>query len=162
MGRPIVINLQSNIRDNNFNRILRQQMNYFHLKEVVGGIDGIMWVHIGHVDYHDIIEKNEGVLDEVKNWIRFLGFSRIDGCPMFQIPTNSLDANIPIIDIFRNNGIYTLSNQGDAVNFFLDPNIIIHLVSMIEDHLPSFAGFSKGKQIFSEADPYGEEAWEDN
>ena len=162
MERQLIIKLISDIRNNNFNAILRQQMNYFHLREVVGGIDGIVWVHIGHVDYHDIIDKSDGV-GEAKNWMRFLGFSRIDGYPLFYIPENSLEPNIPIIDIFRNNAIYTLSNLGDATNMFQDPNITIQLVTMLGDHLPSFVGFpTKGKQIFSKVDPYGEEDWEDN
>lgn len=147
---------------------LREQMGYFGLREKVGGISGPCWVYIGkELDAGAIINKHDFPEDSLKNWIRFLGFSRIDGDPFFQFDDTCLiHDNRPLIDIMRNDGLSILTSE-NTVYHHLDANMELMRVSLLEDHFPHMEAariqpINKGKQIFSEADPHGEELWEDN
>jgi len=152
------------------NACLREQMRYFGIREKVGGVSGPCWIYIGkETDAGAIINKHDFPDDNLKNWIKFLGFSRIDGDPFFHFDdTCLLHDNRPLIDIMRNDGLSILTSENNVYHH-LDDNMELLRVSLLDDHFPQWGAFNesiqpinKGKQIFSEADPYGEELWEDN
>lgn len=152
---------------------LNQQLDYFNIIPIVGGLSNHCWVKLGDATFDEIKDKND-IPNEIDNkgWINLIGFSRIDGNPMFHIPDEFrgrawIGTQVDVLTLFRNNRITTIPRDGLYVNWTLNENIILDLVSTLEDHMyiKNFWGkmkpIKKGIQVFSEADPYGEENWEE-
>jgi hypothetical protein len=125
-------------------------------------------LHIGEVAEEEILNKIDGNGGE-ENWINYIGCSRIDGYPMFLIPHGAIREGNGVQDTIRDNGLMILSREG-TLKLFKDEHLGMTLVSRLEDHnfgfgelLTSGGGMGqkpKGKQIFCDIDPYGEESWE--
>lgn len=167
---PFVIKIRTDDRDNYhvFNTMLRDQMTALHLTERLGGISGDCWVHIGGINIYEFYnqmnyKKYPSVLElDVTNWMKFLGFSRIDGRPMFLIPNGCISDGTPLIDNLREKGITTLNRGAIRAITFKDENMRIELGACVEDDLPGYKKSQKvHKQVFSEMDPYGEEDWDE-
>lgn len=116
-----------------------------------------MWVCVGYEpDPQPIIDKHYDQ-DVDKNWIRLLGFSRIDGSPIFQI-LNDYAGNFQ--DLISNVGL-TMMNRYGGIRLVKD-DFEVEMIPTIDDFSPFKNTMKpKGKQVFSLIDPYGEELWEE-
>jgi hypothetical protein len=89
MSRPLVFKLQGAATSltTTVSNDLKIQMTAFSITERVGGISQRTWVFIGN---DNTLGGSAGTLytgpgaGSKQNWLEFLGFSRIDGLPMFR------------------------------------------------------------------------------
>lgn len=138
-----------------FNELLRDQMRFFNIIEVFGSLNSACWIHIGPVDITTHVNKHILIENDIKNWIKFVGFSRIDRCPIFFIPDGCLEGAGYLLNHLRENGLSIISRWGETNNVFIDRDMTIEDVEMMVNRSQR----KKTKQIFSEVDPYGEEDW---
>lgn len=159
--RPLVFKMNSTNADN-IKTALYQHMSDLGITEMVGGLDKRMFVAIsgltnGPVSYTDFTSN---VPSDKRGWMEFLGFSRIDGFPMFRIFRQAVergmypgqadetkntfpDDNSSIIDNIKETDLLTKSGateEGTDIS-----GVTIELVSLMEDHIP---GFSAGWNLF--------------
>lgn len=163
MAIVIKIRLSSEELRYQFDNNLKDQLMYFNIVVRVGGISRRSWIKIGNDNIEDFINKHNGGEEKI-NWIELIGFSRIDGYPMFRIDIEDIETNGKwLIDILRNYGFTTISIDGTRVNYISDNNMEVMNVSMLEDHIPKFFGekIKNIKRVYSSLDPYGEEDWDD-
>ena len=151
--RPLVFKLS--VADNAaMKTALEAQLAALNITQRVGGLDKRTFV--------DILDGTKAGLvtpDDKSSALEFLGFSRIDGLPMFRIfrqakevgsyntytdknntfPSASADKSV--VELLNTAGTLYLYNAGEAVI----SGASIELVSILEDHIP---GFSAGWNLF--------------
>jgi hypothetical protein len=172
MATIIKISLDWKGKAAQFRKNIREQLEYFDIKEQLGGISRRSFILLdrdGEAEPKLFENKHNGGKERI-NWIEFIGFSRIDGDPMFRLEIDKLDYDW-LTNILREHRFNTLKRDGHGVNTIEDKNLVIHHVRYLldlEDHVPSFYGSIKPpfkikeiKRVYSENDPYGEEEWED-
>jgi len=126
---------------------------------------------IGGVDKQSFVTVNGGDASETAptgskaGWLEFLGFSRIDGLPMyrafrqannaaaggymFDVTKNTFGVNDVINDVLNLNGVSHFSGDTTHYGITLLTGATIQLISTMEDHLP---GFSAGWNLNSPMD----------
>ena len=124
---------------------LRAQLATNTITETVGGLTGRMW--------NDITDGSDVVVEPTpskEGKVEFLGFSRIDGYPMFrayrQMNTSHTDVGSAQanwgFDPTRNTFSPTMSMASqitDLGDVTLTDEPTIELVSALEDHIPGFS-----------------------
>ena len=156
--RPLVFKLDSeNIVA--VKTALYAQMLAFAITEMVGGLDKRTFVSLSGATFAQI-QAFAPATTAKQGWMEFLGFSRIDGLPMFRIfrqavergAYNTYDAtkntfasdNVSVKGKLEGATLTTAitgSTQQDTVL----SGVTIELVSLMEDHIP---GFSAGWNLF--------------
>lgn len=166
--RPLVFKLNST-NGTNLKTALNNQLlaTGFNIHEYVGGLDKRTFVKLsgttGDPSFAQIRDFNPASQAVLTDWMEFLGFSRIDGMPMFRIfrqaweggqqnnyynadkntfPANS--SNKSIVELLTNVKLFTDSGSTTVSNTDLS-GVTIELVSVMEDHIP---GFSAGWNLF--------------
>lgn len=151
--RPLVFKLS--VADNEaMKTALKAQLTSLAITERVGGLDKRTFV--------DIVDGSKAGLvqpDNKSGVLEFLGFSRIDGLPMFRIFRQAMEvggyntysdakntfsaasAGLSIVDILNDAATLFLVNDGEAAV----AEASIELVSILEDHIP---GFSAGWNLY--------------
>lgn len=159
--RPLVFKMASTNADA-IQTALYAQMTALGINEMVGGLDKRMFVAISGLTTATVTAGEFTTTPPVdkKGWMEFLGFSRIDGLPMFRIfrqavergfyPGTADDSkntfpndNTSIIANLEDTDLLTLS--GTSVEATDMSGVTIDLVSLMEDHIP---GFSAGWKLF--------------
>lgn len=161
--RPLVFKLDTdNVSD--VKNALYSQMKELNVTEMVGGLDKRTFVSLsgltGSVSVSDITNFDpKSTTQDKTGWMEFLGFSRIDGLPMFRIFRQAVERgayntynsskntfaydNTSIVDKLEGEVLQTIS--GSSVSQTTLTDVTIELVSLMEDHIP---GFSAGWNLF--------------
>ena len=149
---PSIIRLQS-VKALKFSKMLRNQIDFINTS--CGEIKEC-WIHIGCVDISEHINmhhKENYMNFDPKNWIRFLGFSKIDNCPIFFIPDDCFFGDVDeFINFIREDGLSILNINGSDNPLFIDNKMKLEFIPSLE---------YIDKRVYSEVDPYREENWED-
>ena len=138
----------------------------FAITEMVGGLDKRTFVDIsgltaGTVTFNMIRDFNPSTASSLAGWMEFLGFSRIDGLPMFRVfrqayeigkqqsPFNAAKNTFPndttsVVAHLEGAVILTATGTTTVTPTTLT-GVTIDLVSVMEDHIP---GFSAGWNLF--------------
>ena len=139
---------------------LYAQMKELKITEMVGGLDKRMFVNLSGATAAEIAAFTSSSAVKT-DWMEFLGFSRIDGSPMFRIFRQAFESGKEAYyfnadkNTFDNNGSIIAKLEAKAVNTILTSTgtttvtlsgVSIDLVSVMEDHIP---GFSAGWNLFS-------------
>jgi len=146
---------------------LNTQMSVLSIQERIGGLDTRTFVKVGNGTATPAeINAFTGIATDTKTgWLEFLGFSRVDGYPMFRsfrqvypvmdatFTNASFDAtkntfaqtgaisSILLSGITYLTGVTTSTGSTGSLTGALD----IELVSLMEDHIP---GFSAGWKLY--------------
>ena len=147
---------------------LAAQLSVLGIQERIGGLDARTFVKLGNgtASAAEIVAF-KGTADEDKEgWLEFLGFSRVDGYPMFRsfrqvypqvdvqyLPNNydqtknSFPQTGSIADIFGASGVTHLSGDTSSTGWTgaFTGTCEVELVSLMEDHIP---GFSAGWKLY--------------
>lgn len=165
--RPLVFKLNST-NGTLVKAALNQQLaeNGFNIREMVGGLDKRTFVKLSGVtatsfaEIRDFESKVSLPATVLTDWMEFLGFSRIDGTPMFRIFRQAWEggqqnnyytatkntfpnSTASIVDLLTNVNLTTAS--GGTITTTNLSGVTIELVSVMEDHIP---GFSAGWNLF--------------
>ena len=149
-GRPLVFKMNStNIAD--VKTALYAQMKELAITEMVGGLDKRTFVSLSGVTAQEIIDFTGSASEDKENWMEFLGFSRIDGLPMFRIfrqavergAYNTYDTtkntfpfdNVSVVAKLEGATLTTLASYtGLTTTDTVLTGVTIELVSLMEDH----------------------------
>ena len=140
------------------------QMSEMSITEMVGGLDKRMFVALtgltnATIDYASISSFTGIINDDKAGYMEFLGFSRVDGLPMFRIFRQAIERGSYLGFANTKN---TFANDSQAITDKLITDMVtlldatgvtnttmtlptIELVSVMEDHIP---GFSAGWNLF--------------
>ena len=167
--RPLVFKIKTSSDTNDYllKQAIQTQLGLLSIQERVGGISKRTWVHIGvgvpytyfGVDPATIGGNTTGY----QNWMEFLGFSRIDGHPMFRIyrqagfsvgsilpqdaggagnawdqTLNTFPQTGAVTDYLKS-GFETLTGATATGITCSGVTMTIELVSLLEDHIPGFS-----------------------
>jgi len=143
---------------------LYAQMAEMGVTEMIGGLDKRMFVSLSGLttgaSYNEIISFDPKINIDYTGYMEFLGFSRIDGQPMFRIFRQSVErgryasqddskSTFPwdgqSIQEHLEGELLETANSGMTVVSTELNNVSIDLVSLMEDHIP---GFSAGWNMF--------------
>lgn len=155
--RPLVFKMNSaNITD--IKTAIYTQMKEQAITEMVGGLDKRTFVSLSGATSSEIVNFDPSSANK-QGWMEFLGFSRIDGLPMFRIFRQSVERgayntsndakntfpfdNVSIKDKLEG-ATLTTQDTNDVENIAIE-TVSIELVSLMEDHIP---GFSAGWNLF--------------
>ena len=160
--RPLVFKVKTNTAANDLilKTALQTQLTLLSIQERVGGLSKRTWVKIGAGG--TVGEMTIGP-STYTGWMEFLGFSRIDGHPMFRIyrqagfsvgslvPQDAAPAWDATLNTFPQTGAvtdYLAAGIGTVTGTTLAPvtgitlsggTYSIELVSLLEDHIPGFS-----------------------
>jgi len=167
--RPLVFKVGSSVTADitTMKAGLNAQLDLLGIQERIGGLDSRTFVNLDSSTSAADIMAFTGSANDVKTgWLEFLGFSRIDGYPMFRTfrqvypvmdstyvnaqwdPTkNTFEQNGSIASIIAASGITHLSgNTSSTGTTGVFAGVAdIELVSLMEDHIP---GFSAGWKLY--------------
>lgn len=158
--RPLVFKMETE-NSEEIKDALYEHMRILGITEMVGGLDKRMFVALSgltssSVEFSDFSTSQP---DNKLGWMEFLGFSRIDGLPMFRIfrqavergyyntfdeTKNTFPENSPALKSALE-GTLLLTGSGSTVEDTEISGVTIELVSLMEDHIP---GFSAGWNLF--------------
>ena len=140
---------------------LYEQMKVLQITEMVGGLDKRTFVSLSGATAGEIVAFTGSASEDKSGWLEFLGFSRIDGLPMFRIFRQSVERgayntyndtkntfpfdNVSIVDKLEGADMTTLSGDTATTAATVLSGVTIELVSLMEDHIP---GFSAGWNLF--------------
>ncbi len=160
-NRPLVFKMASTNADA-LKDALYVQMGVLGIREMVGGLDKRMFVAISGLSAAVSFADFTTTPPTVKTgWMEFLGFSRIDGLPMFRIFRQAVERgsypgsadvtkntfpndNTSIVDNLENKNLLTASGTTTVTSTDMS-GVTVDLVSLMEDHIP---GFSAGWNLF--------------
>jgi len=134
---------------------LQVQLTAQSITEMVGGLDKRTFVSLSGATAAQIVAFDPKSSSQVKEgWMEFLGFSRIDGLPMFRIfrqavergSYNTYDVNkntfpfdgVSITSKLEGATLTTLATLTTTDTTVLT-GVTIELVSLMEDHIPGFS-----------------------
>lgn len=161
--RPLVFKLS--VADNDALQLaLKKQLTTYQITEIVGGLDKRTFV-----DLVNGAKAGISVPSDKENVLEFLGFSRIDGLPMFRVfrqavergnyatfdQTQNTFANTTasIVSILAGDSLFTVT--GTTTGSTSLSGATIELVSLMEDHIPGFsAGWNLNKAMTREQDEH--------
>lgn len=145
---------------------LNQQLLTLGIQERIGGLDNRTFVKLlsaGSASVSDIKSFTGSVSDDKGGWLEFLGFSRVDGYPMFRTfrqvypvmdatfvnstwdqTKNTFPQTGSIAGIIAS-GITVLSGDTTGSTGSFVGTADVELVSLMEDHIP---GFSAGWKLY--------------
>jgi hypothetical protein len=153
---------------------LKWQLGVYQIQERIGGIDKRTWVYLGSDTTFGgsgkTLISGPGTASKV-NWLEFLGFSRIDGLPIFRcyrqagfsvgpvLPQdgsawtaakNTFDQTTAMTTTLIGGFVYASGTTTSVVPTWTSyiTGATITLVSLLEDQLP---GFSAGQNGFEDA-----------
>lgn len=152
--RPLVFKLASS-NATALETALYTQMTYLGIIEKVGGLTGQMFVGVSSLIQAGVVLTNIAKTTDKRGVLEFLGFSKIDGKPMFrtfrqtQAPVNN---GTPSFDVTKNtfgtsssvqailsaDSLTTLNVSGLTGSTLISGSTI-DLVSLMEDHIPGFS-----------------------
>lgn len=139
--KPLVFKLDSVIAGdiNDLVALLRASMASNGVIERVGGLDKRMWFNYTN-DSIVLVEPT----GSKAGWLEFLGFSKVDGLPMFrtyrQVSVPQLGGVEPVFDATQNTFNYTeVVTVALSANTYLSGGCDLQLVSLMEDHIPGFS-----------------------
>ncbi len=164
--RPLVFKMASTNHDN-LETALYMQMGLLGIHEMVGGLDKRMFVAISGLTATTPVASDFTTTAPVnkQGWMEFLGFSRIDGQPMFRIFRQAVERGFypGTADVTKNTFpndltsltanltnalLMTISGATYAGASVVTTNmsgVTVDLVSLMEDHIP---GFSAGWNLY--------------
>ena len=163
--RPLVFKLSCTTAANVLIKAaLYEQMRVLAITEMVGGLDKRMFVAISGLTSGTTPVFADFTTDaptDKRGWMEFLGFSRIDGLPMFRIfrqavergfyPGDAVvskntfaDNTTAILTLIETKNLLTASGT-TTVTATVITGATLDLVSLMEDHIP---GFSAGWNLF--------------
>ena len=154
--RPLVFKLSSLNNSVAIEAALYAQMSYLGIIEKVGGLSAQMFVGVGSLIQAGVVLTNITKATDKRGVLEFLGFSKIDGKPMFRSfrqTTAPVNNGIPAFDVAKNtfssagsvqgilsgDTLYTLSISGLTGTTAIYSGATIDLVSLMEDHIPGFS-----------------------
>lgn len=139
--KPLVFKLDSVIAGdiNGLVALLRASMASNGVIERVGGLDKRMWFK--YTNNNIVLVEPTG---SKAGWLEFLGFSKVDGLPMFrtyrQVSVPQLGGVEPVFDATQNTFNYTeVVTVALSANTYLSGGCDLQLVSLMEDHIPGFS-----------------------
>jgi hypothetical protein len=140
LQKPLVFKLNSVVAGDINGLIvkLKADMVTYGVYERVGGLSDRLF-------YNFVTNTSTNVEPTTKtNWLEFLGFSRVDGEPMFrtyrQVSTPQLGGVSPIFDATKNTFAWDVTvTAALSANTFLSGGTNLSLVSLMEDHIPGFS-----------------------
>lgn len=157
-NRPLVFKLSST-NGAALKTALYNHMAALGITEMVGGLDKRMFVLIGTGGTYSQFTTTAPTVKT--NWMEFLGFSRIDGLPMFRIFRQAVERGFypGVADVTKNtfpndttsivshleNVVLSTISGTSTVSTTDMSGVTIELVSLMEDHIP---GFSAGWNLF--------------
>lgn len=177
--RPLVFKLYDASSQTTIVNAIKYQMSTNSVTELMGGISDRMFFHLSggtwatHYDLSTLKggtgvprfgEANEPTVAQGREgWLEFLGFSRVDGYPIFRTfkQVGSTSPNVPVWAAASNtfpldtNNIATALNGAliEGVTGFTFGTVTIQLVSTLEDQLPGFsAGWHMNTSMRREED----------
>ena len=143
---------------------LYAQMRSQSITEMVGGLDKRMFVALSGLTTATVVvgDFTSTAPVDKKGWMEFLGFSRIDGLPMFRIFRQAVERgnyntqpdltkntfavdNTSVKDKLNGATLLTLELLATGITSTVLSGATIELVSLMEDHIP---GFSAGWNLF--------------
>jgi len=157
--RPLVFKLKSSSTANDLllKQALQLQLTLLSIQERVGGLSKRTWVHIGAGGTVSLMTNGPSTYT---NWMEFLGFSRIDGYPMFRIYRQagfSVGSLVPqdgsgiwdaalntfpqtgAITDYLASGLGTVTGATTSGVTLSGDTVTVELVSLLEDHIPGFS-----------------------
>lgn len=148
------LNISNNIKLQNLIQRLKYELNRLEVKETVGGLDKRVWVALtgGTVNFDKNFSAttiDTSVPEDKYGVLEFLGFSRVDGLPMFRSyrQNNNAAAGGWVFDRSKNTFTTgsTIVQQLSGASLILSADTYqitdcsIELVSTMEDHIPGFS-----------------------
>jgi len=168
--RPLVFKLSSNVASEmlGIKDQLKDHLKGNGIQERIGGLDHRTFVTIDPTKVLADFTTFDGAVDKIKTgWLEFLGYSRVDGHPMFRtfrqvyptmdstyansgwdVEKNTFPQTGSISEHIEADGITTINDLGDTVvpgTTLTVDSVDIELVSLMEDHIP---GFSAGWKLY--------------
>jgi len=152
--RPLVFKLGS--ADTNFVTKLQYDMARLSVVETIGGISKRMFIALSGTSFTTTADNVKAPILTVPTskigMLEFLGFSKVDGKPMFRTfrQNNNAAAGGFIFDASRNtfpsstDSVLTILKASSVVllsgaNYSISGDTTLELVSTFEDHLPGFS-----------------------
>ena len=161
--RPLVFKMAST-NGTALEAALYEQMRVLSIREMVGGLDKRMFVAITGLTTGTVLfaEFTTTAPTTKTGWLEFLGFSRIDGLPMFRVfrqavergfypsagdaAKNTFDPAVTTSLVALLGSVNLLTASGTSTITATDMSgVTIDLISLMEDHIP---GFSAGWSLF--------------
>jgi hypothetical protein len=162
--RPLVFKVKSTgstTEDANLKAAIQAELVILDIQERVGGLSKRAWVHLGAGGISTTLFSGAGPSSTTgagyANWLEFLGFSRVDGYPMFRcyrqagftvgsMTPQDGSAWDQMLNTFPQSGSITayLSASGftcltGATTGTTSGNWGVELISLLEDHIPGFS-----------------------
>ena len=167
--RPLVFKITTSTQDAALVTALQLQLNVIGIKERIGGISQRTWVYLSNnIAAQTALKLSTGPGTGAKtNWLEFLGFSRIDGHPIFRCyrqagfsvgalqPQDGLNTWMATKNTFDQTTAMATTMAGGFITVATDltthvptanawtgflTGLTIQLVSLLEDQLPGFSG----------------------
>jgi len=167
--RPLVFKVGSKDSTSDIETLkeaLYAHMSVLNIQERIGGLDARLFVKLGDgtATFANLKDFTGSATEDKEGWLEFLGFSRIDGYPMFR----SFRQYYPVMDnTFANSSFDQSKNtfpQSGSISSIIEASGItymtgtttgstgtfsgeadIELISLMEDHIP---GFSAGWNLY--------------
>ena len=161
--RPLVFKMTADVNAAAVQTALYNQMAVLGITELVGGLDKRMFVALSAFTVATVLftDFTTNQPSNKQGWMEFLGFSRIDGSPMFRIfrqavergyngilpdPTQeTFPAGTTSIQSLLEGATLLTASGASTVTSTVLSGVSIDLVSLMEDHIP---GFSAGWNLF--------------
>ena len=161
--RPLVFKISTTSQDTTLLTDLQWQLSAAGIQERIGGIAQRTWVYLGSGKTAAQILAGPGTGTK-EAWLEFLGFSRIDGLPIFRCyrqagfsvgaltpqdatpawsqTKNTFDQSTAIVTTLASGFQFvsgTTASKTTAVTGYLS-GVTVSLISLLEDQLPGFSG----------------------
>lgn len=143
--RPLVFKLSSTANNSAIKTAIQTALTANSIQERIGGLSKRIWVNLSSGAF---TKTQPGTYT---NELEFLGFSRIDGLPMFRIYRQagfSVGSMVPqdgtgtwdaTLNTFPQTGAMTHWLSGSTISGQTIGACTISLVSLLEDHIPGFS-----------------------
>lgn len=157
--RPLVFKFATTSQNATIMADLYEQMRLGGIKERIGGITQRTWVYLGSGKTGAAILAGPGTATK-QGWLEFLGFSRIDGLPIFRCyrqagfsvgnvdpvdggwvqTKNTFDQSTAMVTTLLSGFEYASGTTAavGAVTGYLS-GVTVSLISLLEDQLPGFS-----------------------
>ncbi len=163
--RPLVFKLNSAASGTTLNTNLRMDLVRLSVTEMIGGLSARVFVSMTGTTYFNTglagaapTTTEPTVAQGRQGWLEFLGFSRVDGLPMFrtyrqsnnaaagfftfQAARNTFDGTVTtsaLAQMISASFVQLSAATGGAADYDIASDTTLELVSTMEDHLPGFS-----------------------